>query len=240
MEKYLKEQYEHVIENFSKKVEENDVMKTYYNILSNGHSPQKINEVTVDRVLNKHGKNGMVIISANRSDLDGETNNINTRELIRDIRSTGFSYFPVYGGYHGTNNIIDSFEPSFVVTNFSKTGEIGDEEDFQRLFDFAIEMCGKFNQDSVLVKAPNEVPHYYNRNGEITDSESTGKVIKNDPNQEFFTSLIKTDKLDREHPERSKRFTYDISFDECYCNPNPCTLNERIRRRRSGEILLDM
>ena len=238
MSDYIKTIVSEAISDFKESIINKDVMSIYYGINSNGHSPQKLNEVTVDRVLNKHGKNGMIIISANRSDLDNETNNANTRELIKDIRSTPFSYFPVYGGYHGTDDVVDSYEPSFVVTNYSKQGEIGDEEDFQKLFDFAIEMCGKYNQDSVLVKAPNDVPHYYNRNGEMQDSKSTDKVIKNDPNQEFFTSMIKTNKLDREHPERSKRFTYDISFDECYCNPNPCTLNEKMRRRKCGEILI--
>lgn len=27
-----------------------------------------------------------------------------------------------------------------------------------------------------------------------------------------------------------KRFSYDITFDECYVNPMPCQLNERMKR----------
>ena len=33
-----------------------------------------------------------------------------------------------------------------------------------------------------------------------------------------------------------RRWTYDISFNECYVNPMPCQLSERLRR--VGEIMI--
>ena len=232
---YIAEKHKEIIKENNDRHRSKMVMVEFYDILSNTFEPQKLNEVTIDRVLNKHGNNGMVIISANRSDLDGQTNNKNTKELIKDIRQSGFSYFPVYGGYHDKNSeVVDNYEPSFVVVNYDKNGNVGNIDDLKK---FAIDMCGKYNQDSVLIKEPNKNHHYYDRNGKCL-TNSSNKVWKNDINQEFFTSLIKTNDLDKNNPDRSKRFTYDIQFKECYCNPNPCTINEKMRRKQSGEILL--
>lgn len=216
-----------------------NVMEQFYGILSNGHKPLPLSESSIDRILNKHGNEGMAIISANRSDVDNQTNNQKTKELISDLRVSGFSYIPVYGGYHGQDDVVDSYEPSFVVTCFNREGQ---KEDINKLFNFAIKMCKKYNQDSILFKEPNGTPNYYDRNGNKVNSSSSNEVIKNDPTQEYFTSLIKTKNLDKDNPERSKRFTYDIQFEgkkyTFYTNPKPTTLNERIRRSKSGEIIL--
>ena len=37
----------------------------------------------------------------------------NTKSLIADIKKSGYSYFPVYGGYKGTDGMVDKYEPSF-------------------------------------------------------------------------------------------------------------------------------
>lgn len=233
MTEILKNLYTRVLNERKEKREKSDVMSLYYDIQSNGHSPQKLDEVTIDRVLNKHAKNGLVIISANRSDNDNETNNHQTRELIADIKASGFSYFPVYGGYRGTDDVIDSFEPSFVVVNYDRNGK---ESNFEELQQFGIDMCKKYGQDSVLIQAPNQAPNYIDKNGEQVNTTSSKDVIKNDPTQEYFSSLIKTKNIDNENPQRMKRWTYDIRF-ECFCNPYACTLNEQMRRSKSGEIM---
>jgi hypothetical protein len=209
------------------------VMEEYYGILSNEYLPVRLDEVTVDRVLDQHGNNGLIMISANRSNLDNKVNNENTRLLISDIKKSGFSYFPVYGGYKGSDDVVDTFEPSFVIVNYDKRGN---KTNFENLFNFGVEMCGKYKQDTFLVKSPNGNPEYFNGDGQKVSTSSTNNVKKNDPSQEYFTSLIKTKNLDKENPQRLKRFTYDINF-ECYYNPFPTTLNERMRRDQSGEIL---
>lgn len=66
------------------------VMECFYGIPTNDNKPVLIERVTLDRVLKKHGTNGMINISANRSDMSQERNDEKTRELIEDIKQSGF------------------------------------------------------------------------------------------------------------------------------------------------------
>ena len=221
----------------------NNVMLEYYDILANDGKPQVLNEITVKRVIEKHGQEGFIIVSANITGRDNRTTNLKTKELVSDIRQTGYSYLPVYGGYKGTNGVVDNFEPSFLVFNYSRDGST---KDFSYLKDFAIKMCDKYEQNSVLVVYPGGKATYINGLGKEIAYED-GDTILNDPTQEYFTSLIKTQSIDKEHPERSKRWTYQMRFKpkneieeewHLYANPNPCTLNEMQERDYFGEILL--
>ncbi len=245
-----------------------DVMKRFYGIDSNHNKPVRIDEVTLDRVLKKHGDNGMINISANRSDASQEENDAQTKLLIDDLKKSGYSYLPTYGGYRGTDGVEDDYEPSFVVFNY---GTDGQPRDFEELERFAIELCKKYNQDSVLIKAPGKAPIYVNGGGSKVNSRESDKSWKNDPNQEFFTSFKNKNAVDDEIRSKlmgqyksychknnipvskegfekyynehlkdvdsiGKRYTYDISFDECYVNPMPCQLSERMRRK--GEVMV--
>lgn len=247
--------------------ENEDVMKRFYGILSNGNAPVQLNEVTLDRILKKHGNNGLASISANRSDDTAEQNEINTRNLIGDLKRSGFSYLPVYGGYRGTDGVEDDYEPSFVVFNYDINGNA---TDFNNLMAFAVEMCGKYNQDSVLIKAPNKNPIYVNRNGEKVNSTESGQVWKNDPKQAFFTSLKDKKAVNNEIIDkiRTKYKAYcrknhlqinDTSFEQFYnehkseidsigkrytydiqfeCYVNPMPCQLTERQRRKGEIMV--
>lgn len=216
-------------------LEGRSVLKEFYEI--NNENPLKpITEETLSRVINKHGNNGFIIVSANRSDKDGKENNINTRALIADIKAAGFSYLPVYGGYHGQDGVIDAYEPSFIVFCYDRKGT---PVEFAVLAEFAKTCCGKYNQDSVLVKAPQAAPVYIDKNGGIVGKATDDEVDLNNPANEFYTSLIKTNNLDYKHPERLKRFSYHMAF-ECFVNPNPNTLNEfRRRKEGNGEVILE-
>ena len=220
-----------------------DVMLEYYDILANDGKPQVLNEITVKQVIEKHGQEGFIIVSANITGRDNRINNLKTKELVSDIRQTGYSYLPVYGGYKGTNGVVDNFEPSFLVFNYSRDGST---KDFSYLKDFAIKMCNKYEQNSVLVVYTGGKATYINGLGKEIAYED-GDTILNDPTQEYFTSLIKTQSIDKEHPKRSKRWTYQMRFkpkneieeEWClYANPNPSTLNEMQERDYFGEILL--
>lgn len=248
--------------------EKEDVMKRFYGIMSNKNKPVQIDEVTLDRVINKHGQNGLINISANRSDEPQEVNDKNTRELISDLQKSGYSYLPTYGGYRGKNGIEDDYEPSFVVFNYTENGE---QRDFDELKQFGIELCKKYNQDSVLIKAPQESPIYMNGDGIKVNRKESDKVWKNDPKQEYFTSFKDKGEVNKEIEQKlkgkyktychrnniqptkagfekfyiehlndissiGKRYTYDIVFNECYVNPMPCQLTERMRRK--GEIMI--
>lgn len=245
-----------------------DVMNRFYGIVSNHNKPVRIDEVTLDRVLQKHGDNGMINISANRSDMPQERNDAQTKALISDLQKSGYSFLPTYGGYRGTNGVEDDYEPSFVVFNYGTNGQ---PRNFDELKEFALQLCGKYDQDSVLVKAPNQAAIYLDRNGNKVNSRESEKTWKNDPKQEFFTSFKSKEDVDKEiraklmgkyktycHQNNipvtndgfenyyqehlndidniGKRYTYDIQFGECYVNPMPCQLSERMRRK--GEIMI--
>lgn len=221
------------IKNLMSRIGEHVMEKTIFNELyniNNTYSLQTLNEETLSRIINKHGKDGFIIVSANRSGLDNETNNKNTKNLINDLKISQYGYFPVYGGYHGTDGVVDSYEPSFIVFNHTKNN--GELTDFSDLKLFAIQMCGKYNQDSVLIKEPNTRPYYINKDGEIVGKAISDDIDLNNPNNEYYTSMIKSNNLDYKNPERLKRFSYPIQF-ECYMNPCADTLNE-LRRRKEG------
>jgi hypothetical protein len=271
--KFVDEGYQERKEAFRKlherAVSENEmVMERFYGIKTNDNKPVLIEHVTLDRVLKKHGANGMINISANRSDMPKEYNEENTRKLIELIQNSGFSYLPTYGGYRGTNGVEDDYEPSFVVFNYD--AKDGKPRDFNELYKRALEWCGTFNQNSVLIKAPNKNPIYVNKDGNKVNSDESNRYWKNDPKQEFFTSFKSKDDVDKEIKEKlmgkyktychknnipltkdgfekfyqehlsdidsiGRRYTYDIRF-ECYVNPMPLQISERMRRR--GEVMI--
>lgn len=244
------------------------VMERFYGIPTNDNKPVLIEKVTLDRVLNKHGSNGMINISANRSDMPQERNDEKTRKLIEDIKKSGFSFLPTYGGYRAKNGVEDDYEPSFVVFNYdAKTGE---PRDFNELYNYALQWCKKYQQDSVLIKAPGKNPIWVDKNGNKKNTRESDKHWKNDPKQEFFTSFKNKDEVDKEIREKlmgkyksychkndipvtkdgfeeyykehlndidtiGRRYTYDISF-ECYVNPMPLQLSERLERY--GEVMI--
>lgn len=210
-----------------------DVMSRFFGIKSNGHKPMMVEHITIDRIMNKHGKNGFVIVSANRSDRQEDENLRNTQSLIADIKASGFSYLPTYGGYRGSDGVEDDYEPSFIVFNYDENGR---PQDFNVLRKFAIDICGKYQQDSVLIKDPENPPIYVDNKGEKVNSTESDAYWENDPAKEYFTSMKPKDGT------TDRRFTMDINFEESakrngvLLNPPPCTLNERMRRK--NEIFL--
>lgn len=235
-----------------------NVMEKYFNI-KNMSGVRMLLEKNLNRMIRHLEEDGAIIISAQRDKVDNsiieyyerwkKLNNIKkdvpqykkeflkwfntkqTKSLINDLRESGYSYVPVYGGYHDKNDrtsLTDSYEVSFVVYNIRRDRK---NVDFEYLFDFAIELCDKYMQDSVYVQAPGEAPNYYDCNGNIVNSKSSRKIITNDSEQEFFTAL-------RPH-RKAQRFTSDISFESVYINPKPSSIFNRMVRVSKGELLLD-
>lgn len=215
-----------------------DVMYRYWGIDRDRNcAPVLIEGITVDRLMKKHGDNGYVILYANRSDEDEDYNTKATQSLISDLKNSGFSYLPSYGGYHGSDNVVDSYEPWFIVFNYNGKGE---PQDWNDLYSFALKMCGKYNQDSVYVNAPGEAPNYVDRNGQKTNSHSSKNYVKNDLSQEYYTSLSSPKEIEDNMSKGLQvggRFTSDIQFENrMYVNPMPCQLSERMRRK--GEVMI--
>lgn len=183
-----------------------------------------VNEIGLNRLFNKHTENGYVMVSACRHDwsLDDEVenrelNNIKTKELKEDIQKAGYQYIPVQGGFvedDGTEVV----EQSFLIVNYrNKSGNGVNAGDFSKLKDLAIKLCGKYNQDSVLVVEPGGKPTYYNRNGEI-DGQFTFKTVR-DTAQRFFTRI-----------GGSRKFSFIERTDQ------PGTINGMRVRSMKGEI----
>lgn len=241
-------------------IKRKSIMERFYNILSNEHELQLMEKINTGAIYKRHGKYGFIIISANRSDEPKEKNEQNTKNLISDIQKNHFRYLPVYGGYRGSDGVEDDYEPSFIVFPYQTDTK---ENNPELLYNFAIEMCGKYNQDSVYIMKPGGNPNYYDREGNIVNSSSSKDLKINDLTQPFFTSFKDKAGVEKEQDDQirglykrsdksksyeefkkdhlndvkvGRRFTSDIQF-EHYANPKPVTLNERMRRELKGEII---
>lgn len=150
------------------------------------------------------------------------------KNLKKDIHNAGFSYTPVYGGYHGEDDTVDSYEPSFVVYCYDRKGN---PVDFQDLEDFATQMCRKYKQESVYVQRPGQPPVYLNADGEQVNTTSSNNFKFNRDDEEFFTTAQRKKK-------NPQKFTGDIIFENMYINLRPASYNENLRRVSSGEYIL--
>jgi len=203
--------------------------------LANDSEMIPLTEMTMDRLLGKHYNNGFSIISASRGDNTAAENNQKTNELFQNIKNTKFTFIPAFGGFienKGTEEEKHVYEKVFIILNFDK---FGNELPFEELQQFALEMCEMFNQDSVLVKAPNGNPKYLSRTGNV-DNEFSGDIKINDLTQQYFTSFVKTQKLNKDNQEDRKKNRF--TFEAVYLNPSPVTYSERHLRYLSGERFL--
>ncbi len=181
----------------------------------------KIMDTSLYKLLTVHSNKGYVIVSACRGDKTMAENNANTKRLQEDISNSGWSYKIVRGGFvenKGTDEEREVTEDSFVVFNYKR----GDKQsDIDALETFAIEMCGKYNQDSVLVVRPDANPMYVTSSGDI-DFELSGNVSIEQNIGEYFTRL------------GNKRFSFNEIKDS-----EPKTINGMRVREMKGEIMID-
>ena len=205
-----------------------------YESTNNNSEIVPINETNAKRLLDRHTANGYAILGDSLQD-NQRLNTINaqrTRELINDIQKQGFSYTLSYGGFIenlGTDDEENVYERSVIVYAQKRNGETNPKD----LFDFAIAECGKFNQDSVLIKMPDNTPKYYKKDGTV-DFTFDGNVAFNDVAQEYFTDLHKNTEKKINPDTKPTRF----SFTECYIAPKPQCYSESHVRSLKGEIFL--
>ena len=233
------------IKNLMSRIGEHVIEKTIFNELyniNNTYSLQTLNEETLSRIINKHGKDGFIIVSANRSGLDNETNNKNTKNLINDLKTSQYGYFPVYGGYHGSDEVTDSFEPSYIVYNHAKEDSSAYLK-FKNLYEFGLTLCKKYNQDSVYVQAPDEAPMYVDCNGNKVSGQSSKNFKVNDYAQTFYTTTKREKRSGKDYNDslitQPQRFTADIQFESMYRRASPSTYFDRMKRCKLGEVFID-
>lgn len=142
-------------------------------------------------VYGKYEKNGMLILSASRGELSVEENKKRANELQKDIRSKNLGYVATLGGFienEGSADEVKVTELSFIVPY---NPSVISKEDF---FEFGIEMCKKYNQDSVLIQVPwynDGKPTYVDKNGVDTDFQVDPTRHVADPDKDIYYTQIK-------------------------------------------------
>lgn len=221
----------------------------YRETTSNEAALVALNESNAKRVLDRHSKDGFIIVSPCRGYSDfgidptqkdakqklNTLNNKRIRKMIAIIKSTNYSYMPVYGGFIeniGTEHEEHVYEKSFIIFNRDKDGK---EVGLDSLFALGVDLATEFNQDSFLYQEPGEAPKYYNKDGSL-DFECASNVEFNDFTKQYWTDLHKnTMKYKDDKHRRPTRF----SFTECYVNPFPQNFSERFSRYSNQEIFID-
>lgn len=160
---------------------------------------QMINEITLDRILKKHGDNGFIVISACKSNdkkgkkVPDEVNKARTEELREVIKNSKYSFREAYGGYHDPDYAENAdYEYSFIVFNYKSVNSKDGEyiiPPFNELLELSKKWCTDFDQYSVMVKAPGKPAIHMDRFGNKVNKRESDKVWKNDFTQPFYTSL---------------------------------------------------
>lgn len=207
-----------------------------------------INEINAKTMLQRHSEDGFIIVSPCRGystfrldpnmpgakEILARENNKRIVQIIQQIKSSGYSYTPVYGGFiedMGTENEQHVYERSFLIYNRKKNGEKGDMEELVR---FGQKLADQYQQESFLVKAPGEKPKYITPDGDV-DMEFSGNTVFNDFSQEYFTDLHKNSE---KHNGNQSRKPTRFSYTESYVNPAPQCYSERHIRGLNGEIFV--
>lgn len=213
----------------------------------NRQSLQSISENNVRRMIDTHSESGYIVISPCRgggdfgidtasskgaSDKLAEINSERFREMIGLIKKSPYSYTPTYGGFienQGTDMEENVYERSCIIYNKDRNGNT---MDFAGLYEFGLDLCRRYNQDSFLVQEPGKKPRYVTQDGD-TDFEFDGEKTFYDLSQTYFTDLHKnTDKFGDISNRKPTRF----SFLEAYVNPKPQCYSESHARWASGEV----
>ena len=202
----------------------NTIKKDNNTLMFRGKSGKlyKLTDTNLYRLFTLHADKGYIIISACREENDAKTDNDNTYQLRRSITANGYSYKKVCGKFvedAGTETEQEVIETSFVVYNYNyKTGTT---PDFDELYNLALKWCAEYNQDSVLVVAPNENPKCVKADGTVLTELSKDASIEHNINL-YCTQL------------GNKRFVFKEIVDSTH---SPLMyLHSCIR---NGEILVD-
>lgn len=141
--------------------------------------------------ITKHINDNCFMISGCRGDKTEQENKQRTEQLAKDLRVNGLGFVRVLGGYienKGEEDEREVTEESFFVPMPKNYGE-------ERFFDVAIELCKKYNQDSVLISIPGFIDFgYYDKNGNFDFSPGEKLVFTDGKVGEYFSTLVKGNK----------------------------------------------
>lgn len=217
-------------------------MKDHSDITYNGMGLIKYNlnlltETNKNKLLKKHGDAGYIILSAFRGEYELNQNYKRNDSLKKDIKSSGFSYTPVWGGYKETDKETGETkevkEQSFIVFNF-KQGENESQENTEELKNLGKKLAKKYDQESFLYKPSKEEDgdkaYYITPTGKV---EMTFNNIRpTDAIDIYFTNLKKS------RFKQAKDSKQSVTFESViYFRDTPNSLAEAYKR--GGEIFFD-
>ena len=124
-----------------------NVMDLYFNIKSNDHIPLKLEKVTLDRIIDKYGKNGLIVISAYKPNVAPEEITYNNQKLIKLIKQSKYLFLPLYRATQNSETgEVRGYEPFFIVFNYDLNAN---SRDFNEFMDFGLKMCKQYEQDCI-------------------------------------------------------------------------------------------
>ena len=172
-----------------------------------------LSETAFSRIVTDYAEAGYIVVTSDRtceaekgSSCSEEeekeqalANKNNIAQLKQDLRSSGFGYLPVLGGYRekvkdpktGGDVIGDDGEPTRVDTNNPENSVIvmaeGDHEEFKAL---GQSLAKKYSQDSFFYKPPNSVSkgaYWIKQDGSV--DMKFDDFAYNDVSQIFYTMM---------------------------------------------------
>jgi len=219
------------------------------------YSLQRLNETTMTAMKGKYMEQGFVVLTSDRSchaelgipygepcpEREAhffEKNNIENREVLKKwVRSKGFGYTPVYGGFKEeikdekgeVTGKVDSAEPEHSLLIMARNEK--ESTNHLSLKELAKEICEVFNQDAFFYKPPNSQDrnaYFIDRDGKVDSTFSD--FVFGDLEQDYFTQLAKG----KEKYQTGKRFS---AVTEGIYVPRPPKSAVEARERR-GEIFI--
>lgn len=181
-----------------------------------------LNEISMSRLLGKQFEGAFAIVSASLCRETPEENDMCAKEMYSTIRNSGFCFIPAFGGFSEIDvktgeQVNYTYETLAIILCHDRDGK---EIPFQRLYDFVINLGKKYEQESVLIKSPQENPKYI---------VTTAREL-NDLTQMHFANMAS--KLSSVGKNR-------FSFTRQYLNPTFETLFEGHRRFLRGELFFE-
>lgn len=165
---------------------------------------------------------GFIVISAERHELDDAEKAQRTIELEKEIKRSGFQYYPVDGHYleeytdeNGDTQTVQVEEDSFLVVNVKRDGnEVvkGDYYNLQELKDLGIEWYGRYDQNSVLFVNPKGMGVFYDRDGKVVFTAGAYK----DDNFRPISNIKDRSKINYVSFRKNKDDGYAIADKETY------------------------
>ena len=189
----------------------------------------QLTELGISRFLDKHIKNGYVVVPASRSEQTSEMDDSAYADLKKSVKSRGLSFVPVICGYTETREEggeqITVEEKSLIIPPARRNGEVVSLDDLRKI---GQELAAEYHQDSFLFNDGNIAY-------EIAQDGTTLNDFGDDVKVNNLAQLLFT-RLNRRKNETGKRCSY--SENKLYFYGKSNSYFHNLGRYTEGEIEL--